>query len=388
MKIPLRYIARNLMVRKLTTLFTASGMGMVVFVFASVLMMSNGLKQTLIQTGSYDNVVMIRTSSQTEVQSGVSREHASIVESSPLIAIGRDGQPMLSKEAVVLITLPKRTTGIAANVVTRGVLPVGLTLRPQVKLSAGRMFRPGSNEVIVGKSITEKFNGANIGESLRFGGRDWLIVGQFDAGQTGFSSEIWGDRDQMMQAFRRTMYSAVIAKLVDSERFEQLKTDIEGNRQLTLEIKRETRFYADQSEQIALFINILGMTISIIFSIGAMIGAAITMYSSVANRIGEIGTLRALGFKRSSVLAAFMLESMSLALLGGVMGLLLASTLQFLSLSTTNFQTFSELAFSFELSTGIVFQSLFFALLMGLVGGFLPAVRAARMKIVDALREA
>ncbi|MBB5020208.1 ABC-type antimicrobial peptide transport system permease subunit [Chitinivorax tropicus] len=388
MKIPFRYIVRNLAVRKLTTLFTAAGMGMVVFVFAAVLMMSNGLKQTLVQTGSKDNVVLIRASSQTEVQSGVSRDQASIVEANPLIAVGRDGHPQVSKEAVVLITLPKRSSGIAANVVTRGIQPVGLALRPQVQLIEGRLFRPDSNEVMVGKAIADKFTGAGLGESLRFGGREWRIVGIFDAGKTAFSSEIWGDRDQMMQAFRRTMFSAVIAKLADSDHFDQFKAAVENNRQLTLEAKRETRFYADQSEQIALFINVLGIAISIIFSVGAMIGAAITMYSSVANRIGEIGTLRALGFQRSSVLAAFMLESMALALLGGVMGLALASTLQFLSLSTTNFQTFSELAFTFELSPAITIQSLLFALIMGLIGGFLPAIRAARMKIVDALREA
>ncbi|MEW9897837.1 ABC transporter permease [Chitinivorax sp. PXF-14] len=388
MRIPFPYIYRNLLTRKLTTALTAGGMALVVFVYATVLMLEAGLKETLVQTGSEDNVTVIRKSSQTEVQSAIDRKQAGIIESSPQIAYGGDGRKLVSKESVVLITLPKRDSDKPSNVVIRGTSLTGLALRPQVKLAAGRMFKPGSAEIVAGRAIAERFKGGGIGETIRFGQREWRVVGVFDAGKTGFNSEIWGDVEQMMQAFRRPVFSALTFKLADSQQFEAFVNAIEGDPRLTVEAKRETQFYADQSEVMAKFIKYLGLALSIIFSLGAIIGAMITMYASVSNRIGEIGTLRALGFGRSSVLAAFLIEALALAGLGGVIGIVCASGMQLLTISTMNWQTFSELAFSFTLTPGIVLRSLLFALFMGLVGGFLPAARAARMKIVDALREA
>jgi len=289
---------------------------------------------------------------------------------------------------VVLINLPKRESKKASNVVIRGVTPAGLLLRTQVKITEGRMFRPGTSEVITGRSIADGFQGARVGETLRFASRDWTVVGVFDAGRTGFDSEIWGDGEQMLQAFRRLGFSVLIFRLADTDRFDVVKKEIESDPRLTLEAKRETRFYADQSEMLSRFISYLGTTISVIFSIGAIIGAMITMYASVASRTAEIGTLRALGFPRTAILGAFLVEALMLGLLGGVIGLVAASFMQALSISTTNFQTFAELAFSFRMTPGIVAASLAFALAMGFVGGFLPAARAARMKIVDALRAA
>jgi ABC-type lipoprotein release transport system permease subunit len=388
MAVPLAYIARNLVARRLTTALTAGGMALVVYVFATVLMLSAGLEKTLVATGEDDNVVVIRRSAQTEVQSGIARLQAGIVESLPEIALSSDGRPMVSKEPVVLINLPKRATGKPANVVIRGVTPVGLELRPQVKLVEGRMFRPGTAEVLAGRSIADGFQGAGLGETLRFASRDWTVVGVFDAGHTAFDSEIWGDAEQMLQAFRRTGYSSMLFRLADPASFDAVKTTIENDPRLTLEAKRERRFYAEQSEALSRFISYLGTGISVIFSIGAVIGAAITMYASVASRTAEIGTLRALGFSRTAILAAFLGEALLLGLLGGVAGLIGASLMQALSISTTNFQTFAEIAFSFTLTPGIVVASLIFALGMGFVGGFLPAARAARMKIVDALRAA
>ncbi|MDK2123512.1 ABC transporter permease [Parachitinimonas caeni] len=385
--IPFHYIWRNLLTRKLTTLLTAGGMALVVFVFAAVLMLEAGLRETLISTGQPDNVVVIRKSAQTEVQSGVQRREAAIVESEPNIAVDAQGDKLISKETVVLISQPKKSTGRKSNIVVRGTGAKGLALRPQVVLTEGRLFRPGSSEVIVGRSIRDGFHGAAIGDSLRFAQRDWTVVGVFDAGKTGFSSEVWGDSEQMLQAFRRTAYSAVVFKLYDPSSFEAMKTRLEADPRLTLELKTETRFYADQSEALATFIKILGTVLSIIFSIGAIIGAMITMYAAVANRVGEIGALRALGFQRRAIMAAFLLESLLLSLTGGVVGLLAASTMQWFQLSTTNWQTFSELAFSFSLTSGITVRVLLFSLAMGFIGGFLPAARAARMNIVDALRE-
>ena len=295
---------------------------------------------------------------------------------------------MSSKEVVVLISLPKRGTDKPSNVVIRGVAQTGLALRPQVKLVQGRMFRPGSAEVIAGRSIAERFDGGGVGETLRFGGREWTVVGVFDAGKTGFDSEIWGDVDLMMASFRRVVYSSVIVRLARSEQFEALREAIESDPRIKLELKRETQYYADQSEALSRFLRILGVTLSVIFSIGAIIGAMITMYAAVANRTGEIGTLRAIGFRKSAVMAAFLAESLFLSLLGGVAGLLMASFMQLYTISTMNWQSFSELAFSFRLTPAIILESLVFSLIMGLIGGFLPAARAARMNITEALRSA
>ncbi|MEO8628772.1 MAG: ABC transporter permease [Betaproteobacteria bacterium] len=388
MSVPFSYVARNLIARRVTTLLTAGGMALVVYVFATVLMLDEGLRSTLTGTGSMDNVIAIRRGSDTEVQSGVDREQADVVESQPEVAVNGAGDRLLSKETVVLISLNKRGSQKPSNVVIRGIDPQALGLRPQVKIVAGRMFQAGSSEIVAGRSIGERFIGAGIGERLRFGGREWTVVGYFDAGKSGFDSEIWGDCDQLMQAFRRVAYSSVLFRLTDSSRFDAVKARLEADPRLTLQAKRETLYYEEQSEQLSIFIRYLGVTLSIIFSSGAIIGAMITMYASVASRTNEIGTLRALGYRRKSIMWAFLLEALLLGAVGGAIGLLLASLMQWVSFSTTNFQTFSELAFSFTLNVRIVVWSMVFALLMGLLGGFLPAARAARMKIVDALRAA
>ncbi|MGZ9030636.1 MAG: ABC transporter permease [Burkholderiaceae bacterium] len=387
MRIPLSYVARNLWVRKLTTVLTAGGMALVVFVFAAVLMLDAGLKTTLVSTGSVDNVVVIRQGSQTEVQSGILRDQAALIETSPEVARGPDGRSLVSKEVVVLNSLPKiDQPGKRSNVVVRGVPEMGKQLRPQVRIVQGRMFRSGSSEIVVGGSVARGFAGVELGQQLSFAGRAWAVVGVFDAGRTAFDSEIWGDVDQMMQAFRRVGYSSVIARLATPTSFEPMKARLDEDPRLKVDIKRETKFYEDQAAGLSTFITLLGMALSVIFSLGAMIGATITMYAAVATRTGEIGTLRALGFQRGSILVAFLGESLLLALVGGLAGLLAASFLTAITVSTTNFQSFSELAFSFTLTPRIVLQSLAFALLMGFVGGFLPAIKASRMKIVDALR--
>jgi ABC-type antimicrobial peptide transport system permease subunit len=361
-------------------------MALVVFVFAAILMLAEGLRKTLVETGSFDNVVVVRKGSTSEVMSWVTQLQASIVESQPEVAIGEDGRAFLAKEIVVLIALPKRETDALSNVVIRGIGASSLALRPQVRLIEGRMPKSGLSEIAAGRNIAERFRGGGIGETLRFGMRDWRVVGIFDAGNTGFNSEIWGDADQLMQAFRRRVYSSVIFKLRDPSEFERVKKRIEGDPRLTLDAKRENRYYAEQSERMARFLRILGTALTIIFSLGAVIGAMITMYSAVATRTGEIGTMRALGFKKISILGAFIIEALFLGFIGGCFGLFLASFLQLFTISTLNFQTFSELAFSFTLTFGIVWKGLGFSLVMGFVGGVLPAVRASRMNIVESLR--
>jgi len=384
--IPYSYSMRNLWTRRFTTLLTASGMGLVVFVFAATLMLTEGLQKTLVATGSPDNVMVLRKSSNSEVQSGVERAQAELLESQPEVAIGPDGNPLLAKELVVLINLKKRDSNKPSNVVIRGISAVSLQLRPAVVLKEGRMPRAGSAEVVAGASLARRFHGCGLGETLRFGMRDWRVVGVFDAGSTGFSSEIWGDVDQMMQAFRRPVYSSVIFRLKDTTGFDAYKARVEGDPRLTVEAKRETRYYLDQSEAMSQFLNILGMVLTVVFSIGAVIGATITMYAAVANRVTEIGTLRALGFQRRSIMSAFVLESLLLGLCGGILGVVGASFMQLITISTMNWASFSELAFSFALTFGILWKSLLFSLVMGFMGGALPAVRAARMNIVVALR--
>ena len=386
MAIPFSYSLRNLWTRRLTTVLTALGMALVVFVFAATLMLAEGLRKTLVQTGSPDNMIVIRKASATEIQSGVDRLQASVIESLADIATGADGAPLVAKEMVVLISLPKRGSDKPSNVPIRGIGPASLALRPQVKLVEGRFPRPGSSEVIAGSGVAKRFKGAGLGETLRFGMRDWTVVGIFDAGATGFSSEIWGDADQLMQAFRRPVFSSVTFKLREASAMDDLKRVLEADPRLTVEAKRETKYYMDQSEMMATFLSIMGMTLTVIFSLGAVIGAMITMYAAVANRTAEIGTLRALGFRRRSILLAFLLEAMLLGLLGGLIGLFFSSFMQFLTISTVNWQTFSELAFSFTLTTGIAVRCIVFSLIMGFVGGVLPAARASRMNIIEALR--
>ncbi len=386
MKIPFSYSFRNLWTRRLTTALTIAGMALVVFVFAAVLMLAEGLQKTLVETGSYDNVVVIRKGAGAEVQSGVDRLQASTVETEPEIAVGANGRPFVAKELVVLISLPKRSTDKPSNVVIRGISENSAALRPQVRLVQGRMPKPGSTEIMAGQSISKRFTGGGVGENLHFALRDWTVVGTFDAGNTGFNSEIWGDVDQLMQSFRRPAYSSVIFRLRNSSDFEEIKRRIETDPRLTLEAKRETKYYKDQSEMMAKFLRILGLSLTIIFSLGAIIGAMITMYAAVANRTNEIGTLRSIGFQSMSILAAFVMESLLLGFIGGIAGLIFASFLQLFTISTMNWATFSELAFSFSLTFGIIYKSLIFGLAMGLVGGLLPAVRASRMNIVDALR--
>jgi ABC-type antimicrobial peptide transport system permease subunit len=386
-QIPLKYIVRSSLSRRLTTAITMFGVALVVFVFSAVLMMANGVQETLRSTGSDDNIIVLRKAAATEIMSILDREAAAIVSNLPQVATFADGRPMSSKEVVVIINLNKLGAKGISNVAVRGVEEAALQLRPQLKMIQGRMFRWGAREVIAGSAITKRFAGAQIGEKIKFGGDFWSVVGIFDSQGSGFDSEVWGDSNQIMAAFKRSSFSTVTARLKQPDDISSVLAAFDADNRLQyFAAKREKKFFEEQSETMAKFIRILGLFITIIFSIGATIGAMITMYGAVANRTTEIGTLRALGFYRRSILQAFLLESFVLSLGGGLIGLGLASLLQFFSISTLNFGSFSELAFSFALSPSIIATSLGFSLLMGLTGGFLPAVRAARLNIVQALR--
>jgi putative ABC transport system permease protein len=387
MQIPLKYILRSSVSRRLTTVITMLGVALVVFVFSAVLMMANGVQKTLRSTGSDDNLIVVRKAALSEIMSIIDREAAGIMVNLPQVMRFPDGTPMSSKEVVVIINLNKLGSAGISNVTVRGVEEAAFQLRPQVRIVEGRTFRWGSREVIAGAGITHRFAGAQIGEKVKFGGDFWTVVGIFDSEGSGFDSELWGDLDQIADAFKRSSLSTVTLRLKNPDDFSEVASAFESDNRLQYFVpKREKRFFEEQSEMMAKFIRILGIFITVIFSTGATIGAMITMYGAVANRTVEIGTLRALGFFRRSILLAFLIESLVLSLGGGLLGLGIASLLQFFTISTLNFGSFSELAFSFAISPEIVAISLGFSLLMGLIGGFLPAIGAARLNIVQALR--
>nr|MBN2276467.1 ABC transporter permease [candidate division Zixibacteria bacterium] len=384
--IPAGYTFRNILQHKVTSALTILGISLVVFVFSGSLMLSHGLKATLVATGTDGNVIAIRKSSQTEVMSIVDYEQARILATSPEIARDENDAPFLTNEIYVLIGLKSRSNGDEAQVVVRGVTPNSMKLRPMIKMVEGRMWNDPGSEIIAGSEAAKRFIGCGLGEQVRFGARQWTVVGIFDAGGTGFDSELRCEINQATDAFRRPVYSSVTFRLADTSGFAAFKQKIEDDRRLTLEIKQEKEYYEAQSRYTTTFISIAGSVISIVFSLGAIIGAMITMYAAVANRVKEIGTLRALGFSRFSILTSFLTESMLIALSGGALGVLAAYFLGFFRISTTNWDTFSEIAFNFEMSWAIAISALVFSLLMGIIGGFLPAVRAARLKIIDTLR--
>ncbi len=386
MSLMMSYSIKNAFARKLTSTLTILGIALVVFVFCAVLMLSKGLEKTLVDTGSDKNAIAVRKAAATEIVSIVERPMADVVKADGGIARNADGSPRYTGEVLVLINLLKRSNNEPSNVPVRGVDAMSKSLRPQFKITEGRVWNPGTSEIIAGKKVARNFKGCGIGETVRFGGREWTIVGIFESGNNGFESEVWGDINQLMDAFKRPVFSSLTFELAAGTTIEEVKKRMEADARLAIDVYPEKEYYRKQSSAFTTFINVLGIMISIVFSMGAVVGAMITMYASVANRTREIGTLRALGFSRGSVLGAFLVESLTISLAGGLIGILAANSLQLVEVSTTNFDTFAEIAFSFVMTPPIALSALTFALVMGVVGGFLPAVSASRLKILAALR--
>src|SRR5438445_2193728 len=381
------YNLRSMVVRKGTAAMTAGGIAMVVAVFVMTLAIAQGFRSTLVASGSPGNAIVLRKSATAETVSAVLRSDVPIIESLPQVARSADGRALSSPELVTVIALPRQTDNQPANVPARGVGPRAYEVRDTLKLIEGRRFTPGTRELNVGRLAVGRFKGLTIGSDVKFGGAIWKVVGVFTADDASFESEIWGDVDLMMPAFQRNGYQSLTVKLADPSMFDSFKATVEDDPRLYLQPHRELDYYAEQSQAMTTVIRVFGTFVTLILSIGAVFGAMNTMYAAVAYRTREIGTLRALGFSRVRIVAAFLAESVALALVGGLLGCLLALPVHGLSTGTTNFASFSEVAFKFRITPALLAGGLVFAALMGAAGGLLPALRAARIPIARALRE-
>ncbi len=386
--VPIAYSVRNLAVRKTTTAATAGGVALVVFVFAAVLMLGEGMRRTLAVSGSPGIAIVMRAGADSELSSIVGPANAALVTGQPTVARRPGGAVDASGELVLVIALQKLGTNGTSNVLLRGVTDGALLLHQDVKVIEGRQPRPGSDEVIVGKAIRGRFTGLDLGQSIELRkSRLAPVVGVFEAKGSANESEVWGDLDAFRNAFGRgTMVSSVRVRLASTDAFGTFKAGIESDPQLDLKAQRESDYYEKQGQSTSAFIKVLGLVIAIFFSIAAMIGAMITMYGAVANRGREIGTLRALGFSKLSILTSFLLESVVLALIGGALGVLGAMAMAFVKFSMINYANWSELVIGFDPTVRIIFTALIFSAGMGLIGGLLPALRAARLPLLDALR--
>lgn len=383
----LTYSMRNLWARRVTTVLTLSGMSLAVFIFTAVLMLVQGLETTLVKTGQPDNAIVLRKGASSEIGSTIYRDQVDILKALPHVSKNEKGIPLLAPEMTVLVHLRKRGSETPGNVLLRGGARESVLLRPQIRLVAGRMWRSGARDVITGVQVARRFEGAGLGEQLRFGKHDWTVVGVFEAGGSGFESEIWGEAHQFMTTVKRTSFSSATLRLSTPQALRDLEAHIDRDPRLQLQVQSEAGYYANRSERLAGMIRGLGLIASGLFSIGAMLGAMITMYGAVATRAPEIGTLRALGFSRRRIAAAFLAEALTLGTIGGSAGIAGASFLQLKTLSMINWGTFSELAFGFTLSPRVLVTSLLFSLAMALLGGLLPALQAASMNVADALKQ-
>lgn len=364
------------------------GIAGVVVVFCAVLSIADGFAAAMKGTGDPQTVIVLRSGSDTEMTSGFSGEEARLVSEAPGIEKGAEGA-YASPELFVIVGHPLKRSGTDANVPLRGLTPIALKVRPQVKIVEGRMFTPGTNEIIVGRSASRQFVDLNIGTSVRWGESTWQVVGIFDAGGSVAESEIWCDAKVLQPAYRRgNSYQSVYARLESPDSFQAFKDALTTNPRLQVTVIREPDYYAQQSQVLQTIIRSLGFGIAGLMGLGAIFGAINTMYSAVANRTREIATLRALGFGSIPVVLSVLVEAVLLSLIGGLVGGFLAwAGFDGYQTATMNFQSFSQVAFAFQVSPSLLGRGMFFALVMGLFGGIFPAIRAARMPVVTALRQ-
>ena len=388
MAIPLSYNIRSLGVRWSSTLVAVIGIAGTVGVFVAMLALANGFKATLVHSGLPDNAIVLRGGATSEMMSGMGLDQVKVIEDEPGVA-RKNGQPVVSPEVVVVAAFPLKSTGTDANVQVRGVSPQIFDVRPNVHISKGRAFEPGHNELIVGRNVASTYAGFELGDTVRFGGGEWTVVGVFDAGGSAFDSELWCDSAILDQVYKRPQnsFQSLTVHLESVDAFNKFKDAVTTDPRLTVQVQRERDYYEKQSRTMTTLITVLGGLVASVMAVGAILGALNTMYSAVSERGREIATMRALGFGAGSVVTSFMIEAICIAMIGGILGCLAVLPVNGLTTSTMNFQTFSHLAFAFEITPPLVVGGVLFSIIMGIVGGVPPAVRAARSRIAVALRE-
>jgi putative ABC transport system permease protein len=385
--IPIIYNLRSVRVRWTSSVVAVLGVAGTVGVFVAILALGNGFRATLVSSGSPSNALIMRAGSSSEMLGSVMLDQVHIIEGAPGIARDASG-PLVSPEVVVIAPIPLITTGTDANVQVRGVSGKALQVRPTVHIVSGRFLNPGVSEMVVGKNAAKSYVGLTLGSVVKLAGNTWKVVGIFDAGGSAFDSEIWCDAVLLDQAYNRppNVYQSVTVRLPSPDDFGKFKDKLTSDPQLTVSVEREIDYYAKQSELFTRVVKILGLGVAIIMGIGAIFGALNTMYSAVAERSREIATMRALGFGAGSVVLSFMVEALIITAIGGIIGCAAIFPLNGFTASTLNFDTFSSLAFAFWISPALLAQGIGFALLMGIIGGVFPAIRAARRPITSALR--
>jgi putative ABC transport system permease protein len=387
MAIPLIYNVRSVRARWTSTIVAVLGIAGTVGVFIAMLSLAHGFKATLVASGSADNALVMRAGSPSEMMGGVTLDSVKVIKDAPGIARDSNG-PLVTQEVVGVIPVPLISTGTDANVQVRGVSPNVLDIRKFTKVVQGRMFSPGVSELIVGRNATRTYSGLTLNNVVNFAGGRWTVVGVFDAGGSAFDSEVWCDSHVLNEVLKRpsTVFQSVTIHLQSRDSFQALKDSLTSDPRLNVDVIREVDYYAKQSRTMTTLITVLGGLVAAIMAIGAVFGALNTMYSAVSERGREIATMRAVGFAGSAVVFSFLIEALLIAFIGGALGCLAVLPLNGLTTSTMNFQTFSNLAFAFKITPQLLLQGVLFALVMGVVGGLLPAIRAAAMPVATALR--
>jgi len=385
MALPIKYNIRNVFVRWRSTLATILGIGLVVAVYMLVQALAVGLEASSANSGTEGNLLVMRKGSPAESSSQVKLDQVKTIQYLEGVARGPQDKPLVSADVLVLINLPRRENRGEANILIRGVGPNGKELRPQVNLVEGRWFTPGRREVVISKRLSARFANTGVGEKFKTGGHELTVVGHFDAGNTAFDSEIWMDGDETRSLFDRENYSSLLIRSTDPVSATNLVNRIEKDKTLSLKVVPETAFYKTQTKT-AGPIRFLGDFLATAMSIGAVFAAMNTMYASVGARTREVGTLRVLGFRRRTILASFLLEGAFLALVGGVLGCILAMPMNGFATGTLSFDNFSEVVFEFRITPKLITKGLLFSLIVGLIGSFLPAIRAARLPVIASLK--
>ena len=388
MAIPIVYNVRSVKARWTSSIVAVLGIAGTVGVFVAMLSLARGFRATLVASGSADNAIAMRAGATSEMMSGIKLEDVKILQDAPGVAHMGD-VPQVTSEVVVVAPFPLRSTGTDANVQVRGVSANVLGVRKNVRIAQGRMFQPGLAELVVGKNASISYSGLNLGNTVNFGGGHWQVVGIFDAGGSSFDSEVWCDARVLDDVYKRpsNIFQSATVHLSSPEAFQQFKDAVTSDRRLNLDVTREIDYYAKQSTSMTRLITVLGGLVAFVMAIGAVFGALNTMYSAVSERGREIATMRALGFGGGAVVFSFLVEAMLISFVGGAIGCLAVLPLNGLTTGAMNWQTFSHLAFAFRITPPLLLAGLIFALLMGLLGGLPPAMRAAWRPVAVALRE-